>query len=648
MLEFVRRHTKLINIVLFLLVFPSFVLFGVAERFFEDNGKSEHVAQVDGHEITRAEWDTRHRRDADAERARNPSIDTASLDSDAYRYKSLEAMVTERTLAVEVDKEHILIADHRLLDMLKQDQNLAYFRTPDGKFDAVAFKRATGQTPQQYENRVSTALAMQEVLTAIANSAVAAPTQAQIILDALFDQREVQIARFDPASFKDKVQVSDADIQRYYKEHLAQFFIPEQVNIDYLVLDLNASRKRVTINEADVKTYYEQNRDRFSNPEQRRASHILIAVASSASPADRAKAKAKAEEILTQLRAKPNRFAELAHKNSQDAPSAAKGGQLDLVTRGAMPKSFDDALFSLKKGAISNVIQTDQGYNIIRLDDIEPAQTLSFEKVRTQIETQFRVRAAQQQFDKDADTLGNIVNQQPDSLQPAASQLGLTIEHANGVQRTPVPGATGALANRDFLSAVFAPDSLDRKLNTEAINLGSNQVAVGLVKQYLPARALSLEEAKNQVRALLMTERAADMARKEGQAQLLAWQAAPGSAKVGAPLVVSYQALQSQPVGIVSAALRADLAKTPAWVGADLGDQGYAVLRVNKSIPRDRTTPEQAQFEQAGIVQGIMASVEADAYLTVLKERLRAKILVPRPTNVNDGATAKGPEEGAQ
>ncbi|HEY2256062.1 MAG TPA: peptidyl-prolyl cis-trans isomerase, partial [Variovorax sp.] len=201
------------------------------------------------------------------------------------------------------------------------------------------------------------------------------------------------------------------------------------------------------------------------------------------------------------------------------------------------------------------------------------------------------------------------------------------------VGRLPAPGATGALASRSFLSALFAADSLERKHNTEAIEIGPNALASGRVVQYSPARAQAFDEVKDKVRGQFIAEWAAALAKAEGEAKLAAWQADPAGASFGAPVTVSRQDAQSQPPAVVDVALRADASKLPALVGADLGAQGFAVVRVLKSVPRTAPAADQAKQENQQLAQAVGAAENA-AYYDMLKDRFKAEILVPRPSDL--------------
>lgn len=630
MFDFFRKYNKIVMIFLFLLIIPSFVLFGVDR--YQGSGNEEKVARVDGNNITRSEWDAQHRTEVDRIRQQSPNVDSTLLDSDVMRYATLERLVRDRVLAAAAAKSNMTISEERLSRIFAQDAGLASFRTPDGKFDRETFQRVTGRTPEQYEASMRADLATQQVLLGVSGTAFTPPALAAATINAFYDSREIQVARFSPESFAAKVTVSDADIETYYKDHAAQFQAPEQASIEYLVLDLEAAKKNISVSEADLKTYYEQNTARFGTKEERRASHILITAPASASAADREKAKAKAEQLLAEVKKAPATFADVARKNSQDPGSAEKGGDLDFVTRGAMVKPFDDAMFALKKGDISDVTETEFGYHIIRLTDIKPAVVPPFEQVRATIENEVRAQQATQEFAKAAEAFTDAVYQQPDSLKPAAEKLKLTIQTATNVGRTAAPGAAGPLASRNFLSALFAPDSLDRKQNTEAIEVGSNQLASGRVTQYTPAHPMPLAEVKDKIRAQLITERAAVLAKTEGEAKLAAWTTKADGATFGAPVTVSRRESKNQPIAIIDAALRADASKLPALVGVDLGTQGYAVLRVTKVVPRTPSAPEQAQQENAQVGQSVTAAEDA-AYYNMLRERFKAEILVPKPAD---------------
>jgi peptidyl-prolyl cis-trans isomerase D len=635
MFDFVRKHTKVMQFLLFLLIVPSFVLFGL-QGYNRMREKGETVAKVDGHEITQQDWDNAHKAQVDQVRERMPNVDTKLLDSPAARYASLEGLVRARVLAAAVADSKLLVGDQRVARELQSNQLITALRGPDGKLDMERYRQllaARGMSPEMFENQVRGDLATRQVLGGITQSAFSPAAPANVALSSFFERREAQIARFNTADYKAKVQPTDADLQAYYKANPALFQAPEQANIEYVMLDLASVQKGVTVNEADLKTYYEQNAARLGGQEERRASHILITVPKGATPADKAKAKAKAEELLAEVRKNPDSFAEVAKKNSQDPGSAANGGDLDFFTRGAMTKPFEDAVFAMKnKGDIVGPVETEFGYHIIKLTDIKQPKQRSFEEMKPELEAEVKKQQAQKKFAEAAETFSNTVYEQSDSLKPVADKLKLEIHTANAVTRTPAPGVTGALANPKFLSALFAPDATERKRNTEAVEVGPNQLVSGRVTQYSPAHTRPFDEVKAQVRDSVVASRAAELAKKDGEAKLAAWKAAPATAQLPpTPVVLGRQGGDAtQPRQIVEAALRADATKLPALVGVDLGADGYAVLKVDKVLPRETPKPEQLQ-QEIGQYTRAWSTAEAAAYYEMLKDRFNVEIEVPKP-----------------
>jgi peptidyl-prolyl cis-trans isomerase D len=643
MFDFVRKHTKIMMGLMFLLIIPSFVLFGI-DGYNRMREKGEAAARVGGQDISQGEWDAAHKAEADRMRAQVPNIDAKLLDSPQARYATLERLVRERVLAQAADKFKLTTSDARLARDLQEDPTIASLRLPDGKLDMVRYRQlaaSQGMTPEGFEARVRNDLSVRQVEAGLSNTSFSAAGAADVALNAFFERREVQIANFLSADFAAKVNPTEAEMETFYKANPALFQANEQASIEYVMLDLEAVKKNITINEADLKSYYEQNAARLSGNEERRASHILINAAKDAPAADRQKAKARADELLQQLRKAPDTFAEVAKKNSQDTGSAAKGGDLDYFARGAMVKPFETAAFAMKKGDISDVVESDFGYHIIKLVDIKAPKQRSFEELRASIEADLKTQQAQRKFAETAEAFTNGVYEQSDSLKPVADKLKLEIKTVANVVRKPAAGVSGVLANPKFLAAIFGPDAIEKKHNTEAIETAPNQLTAGRVSSYVAARTLPFAEVRALVRERVVAARATELAAKEGMEKLAAWKAAPAAAVMPAAVVVARDQAQNIPPAILSAVLRADASSLPALVGVSLGAQGYAVAKVNKIVPRPMPTPEAAKQDRAQYAQW-WTRAENQAYYSLLKERFKAEIMVPNPvaTAIDSSLTA--------
>ncbi|HVZ44416.1 MAG TPA: SurA N-terminal domain-containing protein [Ramlibacter sp.] len=629
MFEFVRKHTRIMQVILFLLIFPSFVVVGI-NGYNRLQERGEAVARVDGRDIMQAEWDNAHRSEVDRLRQQMPNLDAKLLDSPEARYATLERMVRDRVLDAAAHDENLSASDQRVASEIQQ--NLQWLKGPDGRLDIAKYRQflqTQGMTPEMFEGQVRADLSSRQVLAGLGNSVFAPRAIANAALGPFYERREIQVAMFPSGEYEPKVAVSDADIEAFYKANPQLFQAPEQANIEYLVLDLDSVKKSIAVNEQDVKSYYEQNQARYGTKEERRASHILIDVPKNASPADKEKAKARAEELLAEVKKDPASFAELAKKYSKDPVSAARGGDLDYFTRGAMVKSFEDAVFAMKPGDI-RLVESEFGYHVIRLADVKPGTTKTFDEVKPQIEDELKKQQAQRKFAEAADTFTNTVYEQADSLKPAADKLKLDIQTAQNVQREPAAGAKGPLANPKFLAALFSPDATQKKRNTEAVETGPNQMVSGRVVQYMPARTRPLAEVKDDVRKRLVARKAAELAKKEGQDKLAAWKSAPATAVLPAAIVISREDTAKQPRQVADAALRTDPTKLPAFTGVDLGEGGYAVVRVNKVIARPAPPPDAAKQEEAQYARA-WATAENLAYYDVLKDRYKVQINVAKP-----------------
>jgi peptidyl-prolyl cis-trans isomerase D len=621
MFEFVRKHNKIMQVLLFLLIVPSFVLFGV-ERYNSSGSGGPAVAKVDGQEITQNDWDNEHRREVDRVRQQMPGIDMKMLDTPQARYGTLERMVRERVLVAAAAKDRTFPSDRKVQQVLGAERGLDQFYDAKGKLDTEAFTRAVGKTPAQFRADLEQNVAMRQVLAGVQSTAPAASAPAGIALSAFYGKREIQVASFNAADYAGKVQPTQAEIEAFYKDNAALFQAPEQATIEYVVLDQDAIRKSVAVNEQELKTYYEQNR---AEMEERLASHILITSAPGASAADKDKARARAQELYDQVKKSPDSFAEVAKKNSQDPGSAANGGSLDWFLRKAMVKPFSDAAFSMQKGEIRGPVESEFGFHVIKLVDVRGP---TYEQVRPDLEARIRKEQSQRKFAETADAFNNAVYEATDGFKSVADRFKVDVKTAT-VQRTPAAGVTGPAANPKLLAALFTPDSIEKKRNTEGVETGPGQLTSARVVQYSPARTRPLAEVQADVRQRLIATRSAEMAKKEGTEKLAAWKAAPATASaLSDKLVVSRAETSKQPGQVVEAALRTD---ANAFTGVDLGLAGYAIVKVTQVLPREAPPAELAKQELAQYA-GAWSSAETLAYYTLLQERFKAKILVPKPS----------------
>jgi peptidyl-prolyl cis-trans isomerase D len=289
-------------------------------------------------------------------------------------------------------------------------------------------------------------------------------------------------------------------------------------------------------------------------------------------------------------------------------------------------KAFDDAAFGLKKGEVSDVVQSDFGYHIIQATDVKPASTKPFDEVKDALTKDYVAQQASKSLADDAQGFTDAVYEKSKTLQPAADKYKLQIQTAT-VAPTPNPQLPqdNPLNNAKFLAAVFAPDSVKDHNNTQAIDVGGNTLIAARVADYKPAAVPALDTVKDTVRAKVVAEEAAAMARKDGAAKLAEVQKSNSTAGFSSVSTVSRNDPQGMPPVALGAIFKADASKLPAYVGVDLGNDGYAIYRVNgiqKATPvaADRLAGAQQQVAQ------VYAQAEMEAYLESLKARSKVKI----------------------
>ena len=490
MFEFIRTHSRLTLGFLLLLIIPSFIFFGVDgySRFTE--GGNATVAKIDGQSVTRSEWDQLHQRSVERQRRQDKALDAAALDTPEARLRTLEDIVRQRTLVAASRELHLAPSDARLQRLFQASPDYSAVRNPDGTVNRELLA-TQGFSSESFAQQLRQEFAVQQVVDGVISTGFAPDVIARAAGAALFERRDVQLQRFGLEAFKDKVTPSDAEIEARYKTNEAKWRAPEQARIEYVVLYLDTIGKGVVVPDEDLRKYYDENISRYSVAEERRASHILVKADKDAPAADKKKARERVEELLVLARKTPAGFAELARKNSEDSGTAGQGGDLDFFGRGAMVKPFEDAVYAMKAGEISNVVESDFGYHVIQLVALRGGEKQPFDKVRGTIEAEVRKSLAQKKYAEAAEQFTNMVYEQSDSLQPVIDKLKLDKRTAT-VQRSPAAGSSGALASAKMLAAVFGNDALRNKRNTDAVEVGPNQLVAARVVEHQPARTLPL------------------------------------------------------------------------------------------------------------------------------------------------------------
>jgi peptidyl-prolyl cis-trans isomerase D len=620
MFDFVRSHNRVLQVVLGIVIIPTFGFVGL-QSYLQSNEAAVPVASVDGRDISHADWDAKRRQDIEQIRARNPQIDLKLLDTPEAQRRSLDSIVRDRVLQAAVAHENLSVSDERIAHEYQTNPEFEQLRAmPKATRDAVLAQQGLNGN-LLFEN-IGRSLARAQAQQGVAVSGFLSASSLKASTDAWFDQRDIQWQRFDTKDYAAAIQPTDAQVEAYYKAHTADFIAPEQARIEYLVMDPAALQSQVKADPTLVQGYYEANKSRFTTPEERSASYILAKVAPNASPADVAKAKALAETELAEVRKNPAAFQEIAKKIPQDG-GPLEGGDLDFMRKGALGvPALDDALFSMKPDQISDIIRIDGGFQIVKLTGVRGGAVKPFEEVKSQIEDQLKTQEAQKLFSADAEKFKDTVYEQADSLDPAAKAFQLTKQTAT-VTRQPAAGATGPLASPKLLAAVFGSEAIKNKHNTDVVEVGPNELAAAHVVEYTPQHTRPLAEVHDLVVAAVRTAQAVERARKDGEARVAEAKKDPALALAQTATVSRLDRSGTVPRPVVEAALKADLSKGPTVLGLALPDGSYAAIRVLKSTPHLPDPNETAQFKNA--FTDAFEEAEAQAVYDSLKTRYKVK-----------------------
>ena len=588
MLEFIRKHKIIAQIILLIFIVPSFIFVGV--EGYQRMGSADSVAKVDGVHISQQEWEHAQRQQADELRQRSGAqFDSKWIESADFKWAVLENMIAERVIAYKIKRDRLTVDEQIVLQKIREIPGLM---GPDRKIDEKRYKEALaaqGMTPEMHFAMVHKNLIQQQIGAPLQFSTLVPVTVTNRIASLLEQEREVQKISFKAIDYRTQVKANDNDIEKFHKEHTAQFTIAEHVDIEIAVLDMASVAATIKVSDADIKSYYEQNAGRFTKPEERRIRHILIAVKKDAAENERKAAKEKAEGILAQIKKNPASFAHLAKEHSQDPGSAQNGGDLGFFTKGKMVKPFEETAFAMKKGETSELVQTDYGYHILNLIDIKPAIVKSLAEMKNQILQEVKGQLVNKKYIESAELFSNMVYEQPQSLQPVAEKFGLKIHKLQNVTREPNPAIKHPLMhNQKFLQAIFSEDAIKNKHNTEAIELQPQVLISARVNKHYPAKVRELDEVKKFIHVQVIMNKARAMAEKASSVQMEKLQTGEDIKGFSGATIISRQKINASGQFEQMAVMQANTEKLPAYVLVN-NAQGYDIYRINKVMQSKKT-----------------------------------------------------------
>ncbi|AYR19602.1 SurA N-terminal domain-containing protein [Alcaligenes faecalis] len=638
MFEIIRKNQRVMQLVLLVLILPSFILIGVSGYSSYVSGDSD-IVKVGDSAITSQEFDRARRMQLDDMQRNNPSgFDLAQADSLESRRALLESLIDQRVQIEVATADRFNVSDIALRDHIA---TMPEFQE-NGVFSPTLYSQvlaSAGIDARDFEQSQRGQLALQRVLGPVAASTSMLPSVMNKLEIALTEERGVRTRRFLTRDFEPQVQISDADLQAWYDANKQSLELPQQVKVEYLLLNEAAAFKDLpTPTDEQLKQYYEQNKARYVQPGRVNISHILLNVPAGASDSEREAAQTKARELAEKAQANKDDFADLARANSQDEGSAREGGELGWISKGSWPSVLENAVFALKKGDVSGVIEGPNGFHIFKINEVQPEQGESFEQARSKVQEEVRKQLASERFADMASKLTNLVYDNEDSLEAAANALGLTLKQAEGISRQgliPASQVEGELAaangpdaavldDNRVRQALFNAEALASRKNAGVVEVSPDTLIALRVIDVTDAHVPALDKVRTIAEENLRREKAAALAVQAGEDYLKQLQAGSEPENFSAQFAVSRAQFPEMDEALLNKVLANPVDKLPAYVG-DRQPQGYTVVQILSHQPGKAGNPGldmlTAQLTQA------MARTETQAVLQAMRVQEKVQIL---------------------
>ena len=569
-----------------ILISIPFALWGIQE--YLGVGGEPEVAVVNGDPITQRMLDQRTRDFRESMRfSMGENFNPVLFDDSTLKPRVLEAIVEEKVLTDTAVEWNLRISDAQARNYIS---SVPAFQR-DGRFDQQAYDavvRNRGMSRAGFEQSVRQEMAVAHLRGGIRESAFVTERDLAELIRLRQEKRAVGYARIPAAAYRDQIEVSQPLLRDYYDANPNLFRTTERVKLAYLVLDAATLGKFVEVNEDGLRQYFDEHRAEFVGREERAMRHILVAVNAQDDETAVEEARAKAQDLLDQVRGGGD-FAALAQQHSDDPGSAGSGGDLGWVERGLMVPPFEEAGFALAKGQVSDLVRTDFGFHIIQVTDIRGGSGAEFEDVRDQVDTAYRAFEGENLYFEYAERLAESAYENADSLAPAAEALGLTVQTTDWITRN--SRLDGPLASPKVINIAFSDDVLVQGNNSELIEVAGPQSLVLRVAEHEPAGLRPFDEILAEVEENYRRDMMAKTAAQTGEALITELRAGGKSL--------------------------AEVASTHAWQF----EQAEAVARDDVSVPLEvvRSVFDVAPPASGSIVYGGVAAANGDYLLIEIR-----------------------------
>ena len=634
MLQAIRDRSKgfLAGLIIAIICVPL-ALVGL-ESYFTTNIE-DFVARVGDEEITQNEYQrqfSQYRQSMGRQLGDN--VDPSFFDQLIVKREFLDRLIQRSALLQSLDRSGYAVPDRAVRSEIA---NVDAFQVA-GQFDPNQYQlmlSAQGMTPAEFQAQVREDLLVSQLPAAVAATSLATPAQVDAAIRLEDQQRAATYVVVDAGEFSDDVEVSEEEITAWYEENGDRYQTQEEVVVEYVELTTGDYAPQVEVDEDLLKERYELQRARYVTPERRLASHILLTVDDGETEASEVE---QARALAERARAGET-FADLAREFSQDPGSAEIGGDLDWVEPGMMVEAFEEALFALSVGEISDPVVSEFGVHVIELRDLEESRGKSFDEVREELADEVREAEAERLFVSEQDRLLDLTYEDQTSLNLAAEELDVEIQQSEPFTRAI---GTGIAAERVVRDAAFATATLEDGVNSDLITIGDDRALVLRVLSHRLPERRPLDEVREDIEVEVRNNKAKEQASKLAESLLDRVNAGEAMDEVAASMEREYTdtgLVGRRAFDTVNAQLLNEIFKMPRpnpETGDSIvqlvnyaGDQ-YAVVSLNQV---QDGLPGEADTDRRRALAVRLASANAQSEIRELSEAVRGSMQIEVATD---------------
>ncbi len=649
MLESFRNHKRILLVVLFILVVPSFVFFGISDyQGFTNNDVP--LATVRKAKITQAQFDQSWRERLNQLREQNGSkFNINAVDTPANRQAWLNRLINDQVLQQEMLDKHFNATDNMVRQAIAGTQEFQ----DNGQYSFQKYSQFLTERnirDVDYEQYVRQNLALSQLLDPIASTVTMPAQTAGMLQTAMTQERTVRLRNFEASAYEQTTQVDDAEMTSWYEKNKKTLEVPEHVNVDYVVLNQEAALKTVEpVSDADLESYYKANIAKYTKKERRQINHIQIQVPAGADEAAQKAAHDKALDVAQKAKQDPASFAELAKTYSDDAGSKNQGGSLGTLSKGDIA-ALDAAAFGPAEPGVTDPVKIDNAWHVLQIAKIEPGEVQPLDSLRDTLKKEIQLQQASEKFADLSTKLTQLSSTERDSLKPLADALQLEIKHVSGVSQAGLlpraqAGENAAIDSKDasyfesgrVRETLFSDEVHKQNKNSGVIEISPSELMVVHVAKAVPATVPPLDDVKETVMARIRAEKGVKQAAEDGKAELaMLKEKGPGALTgFGKETTISRISQSQLPATMLNAIMNAPTESLPTFVGFALPD-GYAIAQIEKvTEPNADTKRMFDQYLRQAFVSGLGAEV-AQAVTQTIRLTHEVEVLPAADKVIND------------